>query len=785
MCFTRSLMRVIYIFVLVGCIWGQSTQFTYQGNLQESGIAANGVYDLEFALYDSPSGGNLLGAPISRPGVNVSTGIFAALLDFGDQFPGSARYLEIRIKSPAAQSFNVLSPRQAISSSPYAVKSLNAQSATNAGSLGGVPAAQYVLTTDSRMTDARNPLPGSTNYIRNGINQQVGAYFNISGTGAANFFDATQYFIGGQRVLSATNPDNIFIGFSAGAANTGGFNSFAGSGAGAKNTSAGSNSFFGALAGYNNVAGGENSFFGANAGITNTTGSLNSFFGSAAGYGTSGSSNSFFGQTAGAGSTTGSFNSAFGRGAGSVNQGGSSNTFIGAGSNASSDNLTNATAIGANAMVSQSNSLVLGSTAAGTNVGIGTSSPTSRLHAAGSDAATIIFGNNTGSGNGVRGYSSTGIGVAGQGGTTGSGTGVFGSGLRGVEGATFSSGSGAIAVYGRAESTSGNTSALLGENKSDTGIAVFGHATNVNGSGTGVRGNAAGSGIGVHGIGYTGVFGFSTNASGRGVSGFNSDGTAVYGFSNSGLGGSFEGATGGYFLGSPISVYAATPTGRPSFLGGGSSTGSELKFTYEGVVHYSIYNSGNGNLTFANTSATTSPNTPGTPLMVIATGGNVGIGGVTSPTSKLQVNGQGRFSTVNIDSYIGGQNLSLCTTNTGVNQNLIGLCTSSMRYKTGVEYFSRGLDIVARLRPIKFRWRDSGAQDIGLAAEDVAKVEPTLTFNDANGEVNGIKYNDLSAVLVNAIKQQQQHIEAQQKQIDELRTRLHRLQARVYAKTRR
>ena len=58
---------------------------------------------------------------------------------------------------------------------------------------------------------------------------------------------------------------------------------------------------------------------------------------------------------------------------------GSNNTFIG--SNATgTDNLTNASAIGANALVTQSNSLVLGDNA---SVGIGTTAPKAKLDVTG------------------------------------------------------------------------------------------------------------------------------------------------------------------------------------------------------------------------------------------------------------------------------------------------------------------------------------------------------------------------------------------------------------------
>jgi hypothetical protein len=96
-------------------------------------------------------------------------------------------------------------------------------------------------------------------------------------------------------------------------------------------------------------------------------------------------------------------------------------------------------------------------------------------------------------------------------------------------------------------------------------------------------------------------------------------------------------------------------------------------------------------------------------------------------------------------------------------------CSSSLRYKTDVRPFSGGLDIVSRLRPISFAWKQGGMQDVGLAAEDVAQVEPLLTFRNDKGEIEGVKYNQLSAVFVNAIRDQQAQIERQQVQIDALK----------------
>jgi hypothetical protein len=86
-----------------------------------------------------------------------------------------------------------------------------------------------------------------------------------------------------------------------------------------------------------------------------------------------------------------------------------------------------------------------------------------------------------------------------------------------------------------------------------------------------------------------------------------------------------------------------------------------------------------------------------------------------------------------------------------------------------VRRFSGGLDIVRRLRPIAFTWKQDGMQDVGLGAEDVERVEPLLTFRNDKGEIEGVKYNQLSAMFVNAIREQQAQIERQQVQIEALK----------------
>src|SRR5438045_5645831 len=208
----------------------QTTSFVYQGRLSDGGAGANGNYDLQFALFDGLSGGVQVGSTQTLNPVAVSNGVFTVGLDFGaNAFNGANRFLEISARPSGAGSFTLLTPRQQITSTPYTVRSTsagnadtatnatNAATATNATQLGGIVASQYVQTNDSRLSDARSPTPGSSNYIQNTASAQAASNFNVSGNGTAggtlssNIVNATtQYNLNGSRILSNPGVENMF-----------------------------------------------------------------------------------------------------------------------------------------------------------------------------------------------------------------------------------------------------------------------------------------------------------------------------------------------------------------------------------------------------------------------------------------------------------------------------------------------------------------------------------------------------------------------------------------------
>ena len=142
--------------------------------------------------------------------------------------------------------------------------------------------------------------------------------------------------------------------------------------------------------------------------------------------------------------------------------------------------------------------------------------------------------------------------------------------------------------------------------------------------------------------------------------------------------------------------------------------------------------------------------------------GNVNVTGSTSLNGNLTFASGGIASISSANVFMtqlpAGVGTTLCRTAS----NQIVTCSSSLRYKTNINRFGLGLDLVNQLKPITFDWKDGGMHDLGLGAEDVAAIEPLLvTYND-KGQVEGVKYDRVGVVLINAVKEQQEKIETQQ-----------------------
>ncbi len=114
----------------------QGTAFTYQGRLNDGAAPATGIYDIRFTIYDSTnSPGVVISGPVTNNATPVSNGLFTVILDFGNQFGGAARWLEIAVRTNGVGTFTNLAPRQPLTATPYAITAGNVTGPINGSSI--------------------------------------------------------------------------------------------------------------------------------------------------------------------------------------------------------------------------------------------------------------------------------------------------------------------------------------------------------------------------------------------------------------------------------------------------------------------------------------------------------------------------------------------------------------------------------------------------------------------------------------------------------------------------
>ncbi len=102
------------------------TAFTYQGQLKRAGVPVTGSVDFEFSMWTAASGGTRL-AVIGPVTLELVDGLFTERLDFGEGvFTGDARWLEVLVEDTLGARAT-LSPRQQITTTPYALTAKQAE----------------------------------------------------------------------------------------------------------------------------------------------------------------------------------------------------------------------------------------------------------------------------------------------------------------------------------------------------------------------------------------------------------------------------------------------------------------------------------------------------------------------------------------------------------------------------------------------------------------------------------------------------------------------------------
>lgn len=168
---------------------------------------------------------------------------------------------------------------------------------------------------------------------------------------------------------------------------------------------------------------------------------------------------------------------------------------------------------------------------------------------------------------------------------------------------------------------------------------------------------------------------------------------------------------------------------------------------------------------------------------------HAGSTGTSAQTANTQIQlGDNTVSMPNLASSSSATTGTVCWT-TGGNLTVdttLACLSSDKRLKKNIIPFTNGLKEVLAFKPysydLKFDPKHEGRQ-VGLMAQDVEKIDPRLVSlydtGPDKGQPEGVRYMQLTAVLVQAIKEQQAEIAALTKEVARLKNSAEKMNYRV------
>ena len=141
--------------------------------------------------------------------------------------------------------------------------------------------------------------------------------------------------------------------------------------------------------------------------------------------------------------------------------------------------------------------------------------------------------------------------------------------------------------------------------------------------------------------------------------------------------------------------------------------------------------------------------------LLIDSTGNVGIG-TTSPSEKLHVVGNGRFTAVGAGTFANNLNIT--------SDGTLTTATSDEKYKYNILPINYGLNTILQLKPVNFQWVEGEEQDLGFIAQDVADIIPEAVNTNWNSDLL-MRYESIIPILTKAIQEQQALIKALEQRI--------------------
>jgi hypothetical protein len=98
-----------------------------------------------------------------------------------------------------------------------------------------------------------------------------------------------------------------------------------------------------------------------------------------------------------------------------------------------------------------------------------------------------------------------------------------------------------------------------------------------------------------------------------------------------------------------------------------------------------------------------------------------------------------------------------------LNTGLLGHLTSSRRHKEDIKAMDNASETLYRLKPVTYRYKKeidrNQVLDYGLIAEEVAEVDPNLALRNGDGQIESVRYNAISVMLLNEFLKEHKKVE--------------------------
>jgi len=211
----RTLGVLVAALILAGALAPQAragviqiSSMTYQGRLKESGLPVTGVRSVQVRLCENPTGGPCQDPSPFWQNVTVSTGLFRTTFTVpGADLSARSWFLEVVVGPPGFAPATILTPREELTASPYAIYSSSAGFAFFASSAA-------FASTATALVAGSNPagvFVATHVFVVNGSSLSIGGTALYGRPGITISSDAGSFAI---TAVSRSLPANAGVGYS-------------------------------------------------------------------------------------------------------------------------------------------------------------------------------------------------------------------------------------------------------------------------------------------------------------------------------------------------------------------------------------------------------------------------------------------------------------------------------------------------------------------------------------------------------------------------------------------